>query len=99
MKKFPAALLILFIFSGCLGCVGCQVAPDREDYETELAFMLADCNYRNQQNPLACVKLAERYNERDQNKEQREILDFCKNPKNYPEGWDNEKCRMFLKQR
>lgn len=91
--------IVIVAFSFFIGCAGCQLSPARENYESELAFMLADCNYRNQQNPLACVKLAERYNDRDINKEQREILDFCKNPKNYPEGWDSEKCRMFLKQR
>lgn len=96
MKIIPSIFLSSLIF---IGCTSCQFAPDRENYDSELAFMLADCNYRNTQNPAACVKLAERYNDRDQNKEQREILDFCKNKDNYPEGWDNEKCRMFLKQR
>ena len=90
------AILIMFLFSGCSGC---QSAPIRENYKSELAFMLADCNYRNQTSPLACVELAKRYNARDLNMEQREILAFCKDKENYPEGWDNEKCRMFLKQR
>lgn len=93
---FLICMAAAFFFSGCKGYQG---APNRENYETELGFMLADCNYRNQTNPLACVELAKRYNERDLNKEQREILEFCKNKENYPEGWDNEKCRMFLKQR
>lgn len=93
----------IHIFLTCIFLViiytGCQQSPKRENYESELSFMLSDCNYRNSKNPLACVELAKRYNERDQNKEQREILSFCKDPKNYPDGWDNEKCRMFLKQR
>jgi hypothetical protein len=92
-------MMLLTLFLILFFVVGCQIAPDRKNYESELAFMLADCNYRNQKSPLACVELAKRYNDRDMNKEQREILTFCKDCKNYPEGWDNEKCRMFLRQR
>ena len=95
MKIFILILPIVFL----LACASCQFAPDRNDFDGELSFMLADCNYRNSENPIACVELAKRYNERDKNKEQREILSFCKDENNYPAGWDNEKCRMFLKQR
>lgn len=98
MKMKPILIILLL----CLipGCTGFQCAPDMANYkDANLAFMLADCTYRNRENPIACVKLAERYAERDVAKEQREVLSFCKDPANYPEGWDNEKCRMFLKQR
>jgi len=101
MDKTQWRIIIMFSLLALMFAMlcGCQQSPKRENYQSELSFMLADCNYRNQQNPLACVELAKRYNQRDLNKEQREILSFCKDKNNYPDGWDNEKCRMFLKQR
>ena len=99
IKIILISILFLFVCIAFSACTSCQFAPDREDFDSELAFMLADCNYRNHNSPLACVELAKRYNDRDSGKEQREILSFCKDSENYPSGWDNEKCRMFLKQR
>lgn len=91
MKKLIIIILLLF--------VGCQSAPNRSDFKNDLEFILADCLYRSQKNPIVCDKIAERY--RDWHKEQsfKDKLSFCKNPENLPVGWTEETCRYYLNQK
>ena len=90
--KWTILFLIIFV-------VGCQSAPDRKDYKNDLEFMMSDCLYRAQKNPIVCDKIVERY--RDWHKEQsyKDKLEYCKDPLNLPPGWDFEKCRLYLNQK
>ena len=93
MKK---NLILIFAF---LLIVSCQSAPDKENYKDALSFMIADCLYRAQKNPVVCDKIVERY--RDWHKENsfKDKLEYCRNPINLFEGWDFEKCRLYLNQK
>ncbi len=82
----------LFVFS-----CSCQRMPNREDYKADIEFVLADCLYRSQGNPVVCDKLAERY--RDWHKEQafEHRLEYCSGK--LPPGWTRENCLYYLNQK
>jgi hypothetical protein len=94
-----AAVAVILIITMLSGCAGCQMAPDVDDYDNRLEYMLVQCWYRNSKNPTACQQLAERYRDWHKEESYKDKLTFCSKPENIPPGWDQDKCRYYLNQK
>jgi len=105
IKRIIIAVVLLALMATVILLVsmfmGCQTSPSRNNYNSNIAFMTADCLYRSQKNPVVCSELVKAYANYAKEKQQFDKVKFCKNIKNYLPHWngDSEKCLLYLNQK
>jgi len=105
VKRIVLAITLLIVIAVIIAAAsiftGCKMAPKRDNYNSDIAFVMSDCMYRAENNPVVCSELIKAYANYAKEQQQYSKIQFCKDIKNYLPHWngDSEKCLLYLNQK